>query len=443
MLFALQAFAAGLWFVPLGNILSALDRPGLIPFVYATSPLAALFAPLGIAALADFRFPPSRVLAVLATGSCLFLCLAGWVLHRGTSDVGVWLVFQLLAVCSMPSWPILNALVFASLDDHRREFGGIRVWGTIGWMIGGWLLSYVLRADSSILALFAGAASYVVVAVMAWRLPPPPQPVVLQRVEWKDLLGRRAFALLRDRDYRAVLLTSVLFAIPVTAYYPYTPIHMTAVGEPSPAAMMTFGQVTEIVAMLGLGVLLARFRLKALMLCALLLGTVRYSLNAWAGGDVDPLLARALLASGAAFHGLCFTGYFVVAQMFIETRVDPRLRAQGQALQAMAVGGIGGITGAILTGTWYLTIVEGGETARWSLFWGVLAAATLVSAVFFAFAYKGRGHMESSRSNAPEPSPGGGSPVDPAPAVISGSSTPQDPPAAGGDRSGSDASRAT
>ncbi len=403
LLFALQAFAAGLWFVPLGNILSTLDRAALIPFVYATSPLAALFAPLGIAALADFRYPPSRILAVLALGSAGFLTLACVVLNRGSADLTVWAVFQLLAVCAMPSWPILNALVFASLKDHRREFGGIRVWGTIGWMIGGWLLSYVLRADSSVLALFAGAVAYLGVALVAWRLPPPPKPVLLQRVGWKDLLGRRAFSLLRDRDYRAVLFTSMLFAIPVAAYYPYTTIHMRSVGEPAPAAMMTFGQVTEIVAMLGLSVLLVRFRLKSLMLCALMLGVVRYALNAWAGGaEVDPLLARALLASGAAVHGLCFTGYFVVAQMFIETRVNPALRAQGQALQAMAVGGVGGLTGALLTGAWYLMAVEGESPPQWRLFWTVLAGVTLVSAIFFAFAYRGRGRMEASHA-ATEP----------------------------------------
>src|SRR5262249_52698098 len=103
--------------------------------------------PLGIGHLVDRFLAIQRVLALIyAVGTGLLAILAsGWVRSSG-GLFGLFLVYWGLTA---PAYSLSNPLALRNLDDPARDFGGVRLWGTAGWMVGGWVVSAVMAALGS------------------------------------------------------------------------------------------------------------------------------------------------------------------------------------------------------------------------------------------------------------------------------------------------------
>ena len=149
-------------------------------------------------------------------------------------------------------------------------------------MAGCWLVS-ALNADQSALAGYSGAVTWLVVCAFTFFLVVLPTPKSNKRLAWHERLGLDALTLLKNPDHRVVFLTSALFTIPLTAFYPYTPVHLRELGLAHTSAWMSLGQITEIVAMFGLGALLVKWRLKWIFAFGVGLGVLRFALSALNG----------------------------------------------------------------------------------------------------------------------------------------------------------------
>ncbi len=53
-------------------------------------------------------------------------------------------VFLLYFAIIMPTHSLSSSLAIRNLDAPRREFAAVRLWGTIGWMAVGWVVSGVM-----------------------------------------------------------------------------------------------------------------------------------------------------------------------------------------------------------------------------------------------------------------------------------------------------------
>ena len=154
-------------------------------------------------------------------------------------------------------------------------------------------------------------------------------------------------------------------------------------------AWMSLGQITEVIAMLALGTLLLRWRLKWILACGLTLGMVRYGLAAMG--------TQWGVVAGVVLHGASFTLVIITAQIYLDQRVDPAWRARGQALMALMNSGLGSVIGYLGTGAWFAACTTS-EHTHWTLFWGGLSAASAVVLVFFLAMYQGRGRREGTLS---------------------------------------------
>jgi nucleoside transporter len=383
-LFFLQGAALGMWFVPLSSVLEAHGLAHIRPYAFATSGVAAFVSPLLFGAMADRHASPVKVLRWLALATAIAMAAASTAIRQGASP---WVVLGLIllhAFCSSPTWSIASTIVFARLGDAKKEFGPIRAMATIGWM-GGCLAVSALGADRSTLAGYAGAAVWLLVSGFTFWLPALETPKSVEGLTWTQRLGYDALALLRNRDHRVVFLTTALFTIPLAAFYLYTPPNLQELGLVHTAAWMSLGQITEVVAMLSLGTLLLRWRLKWILACGVALGVLRYALSAI--GTEWGLIA------GVVLHGASFTLVIITAQIYLDQRVDPAWRARGQALMSLMNSGVGSMIGYLSTGGWFAVCTTEGQT-RWPVFWSGLSAAMAAVLVFFLAMYRGRGPRE-------------------------------------------------
>lgn len=380
--FFLISVAPGMWLPCLPNVLDTRGMKWVLPYAFAVAPAVALISPMIFGSMADYRFSAQKLMGVLSIVGAGFLAMAFISIDLGW---GPWayLAFQTMnALTAAPMWSLLSTTAFANLDNADKSFPLYRVWGTFGWIAAGVTVS-LLGWDSSAMTGVAAAGVRVLLGFVCFLMPdtPPQGDLGHGKPSWKKYLGLDALVMFKNPSMRVFLLTSVLFAIPLGAFYMYTPILLRTLADPHPAASMTLGQLTEILAMLMLSGMLARGKLKWVLVASLFVGLLRYILFA-IGSSTGGLIWIWL---GIAMHGPCYTFFYVTGQMLVDKRVRPAMRGQAQALLS-TLAGVGGFAGSLLCG-WYFGKVMG-IPGGWTIYWLGLAVAVLGCGVYFTLCYK-------------------------------------------------------
>ena len=380
--FFLMLMAPGLWVPALPNMLEERGIEWVLPFAFAVGPLASLFSPLIFGSMADYRFSAQKLLGTLSIVGAGFLVMAFVSIHLGWGAFA-YLGFQTLnALIAAPMFSLLSTVTLANVEGARSRYPLFRVWGTLGWIAAGLIVSF-LDWDTSPVAGMAAGCVRVLLGLVCFMMPEtkPQGKLELGKPSWRKNFGLDALVLFKDASMRVFLLTSVFFAIPLGAFYMYSPILLKELGDVHPAASMTLGQVTEIVAMLMLSGLLARGRLRWVLTAALSLGVVRYGLFAYCGWSE----ALPWMWLGIALHGPIYAFYYTTAQLLVDRRVESGMRSQAQALLG-TLGGIGGLCGSLFCGWYYGVSI--GLPHGWAFFWGGLAIMVAGCLLYFVNGYR-------------------------------------------------------
>ena len=385
VVFFMISVPMGMWLPCLPNILQTRGMGWVLPYAFAVGPAVGLISPMIFGSMADYRYSAQKLLGFLSMGGAVFVALAFVSIERGW---GPWayLGFQTMnSLISAPMWALLSTVAFANLENSERSFPRYRVWGTLGWMAAGVTVS-LLDWDNSTMTGVAAAGVRILLGLVCFMLPdtPPQGNHEAGNPSWRKYLGLDALVLFRDASMRVFLLTSVLFAIPLGAYYMCTPILLKHLGDVHPAASMTLGQLTEIFAMFLLSGLIAKGKLKEVLVAALVIGLLRYLLYAVGGGGGGLLWVWL----GIAMHGPCYAFYYVTGQMLVDKCVQPEMRGQAQALFT-TLAAVGSLVGSLLCGWYYERVMV--VSGSWVIFWGGLAAAVLACGIYFTVCYKQRG----------------------------------------------------
>ena len=351
-------------------------------------PLSAILSPLIFSARADQVIAAEKLLAIIVASGAILAGVAFMLLEQGTQPILFILFLGLKSLITAPAWPLLTTITLSSTDHPERDFGKIRVWGSLGWMVAGWLVS-LLAMDLSASVGWLSVGSSILAAVCCLLLPHcppkggPPKNVL-------DVLGLRAFRLFKQRDTAMFFGTAFLFSIPLAAYFMHTPQQLRFLGCEQIAAVMTVGQLTEVAAMLMMAWFLRNWSIKAIFVLALGCGTLRYLLYAW--GASDDSLASVLL--GIALHGICWTYFFEAGKVFLARRIEQAIRTQSQALLSLLTSGVGGLAGTAFVGWAHGYLVDETTGAGWSDYWWLLSAVCGFCVIGFMIGYRGGNQAE-------------------------------------------------
>jgi nucleoside transporter len=380
MLFV-QYFIWGAWGTTLGNYMGTIDMGESIPLAYSLGPIASVVAPFFLGMVADRFFDSEKVLGVL----CI---VSGAALLLMPSFAGTSLFLPLLflhALCYFPTLGLTASLAFHHLTNPEKEFPIVRVFGTIGWIAAGIIVSKILHADFESTPLYVGGGAAIFLGLYSFTLPRTPPPSAGKETSWRQILGIDALKQLKTRSFMVFLFCAMLTYIAFGTYFPYAPVYLAAVGIENPGFQMTFGQMSEIFFMLLIPFFFRRLGVKWMLLIGMLAWFVRFGL--FAGAAIDGVYVMILI--GILVHGVCFDFFVVTGQIYIDKKTSPEIRGQVQGLLVLLTYGVGFLIGTQLSGLFVNTLGEEGTLSppEWRVFWGVFAAAALIFALFFYFMF--------------------------------------------------------
>ncbi|WNL44608.1 nucleoside permease [Dyella sp. BiH032] len=372
----------GAWYVTVGTWLGqTLHFSGKeIGAVAGTTAIGAMISPLFVGLLADRLFDTRRVLAALHVLGAVLLVVAA----RQTSFATVYGTLLAYSLCYMPTLALTTSLAMRHITDPQEEFGGIRVLGTIGWILVGLVVgAWGVEATATPLHLAAGLS--VITAIYCLSLPPTPPLARNQRFELRHALPLESLHLLRNRSMAVFALASFLICIPLQFYYAFTNLFLNEVGVVNAAGKMTGGQMSEILCMLLIPWFFRRLGVKYMLAVGMLAWVLRYVMFAF--GAPGELMW--MLWLGIVLHGICFDFFFVVGQIYIDREAPTALRAATQGLITFLTYGLGMFVGSWLSGVVVDTYAATG-THDWRSIWLIASAFAAGVLVLFVLAFKDR-----------------------------------------------------
>ena len=387
----LEFFIWGGWFVTLGTFLgNNLSATGAeTGMAYSTQSWGAIIAPFIIGLIADRFFNAEKILAILH--------LIGAILMYQMSQATEFNLFYPYVlgymIAYMPTLALVNSIAFNQLSDPAKQFPFIRVWGTAGWIIAGWLISLSFKWDSmaniseGMLAntFLMTAVASALLGVFSFTLPKtPPSANKSEKPSISEILGLDALKLLKDRNFLVFFISSVLICIPLAFYYQNLSPFLTESSVENSTAWASTGQISEVLFMLLLPFFFKKFGFKMTILVGMLAWVLRYLLFAY--GNTGELFFMIIM--GILLHGVCYDFFFVSGQIYTDSKAGEKIKSAAQGLITLATYGVGMLIGFYVAGkiTDANLLTDGGHT--WQSIWTFPAIFAAAVFVIFALLFK-------------------------------------------------------
>jgi nucleoside transporter len=393
----LQYAIWGAWTTGLGAYLNkTLHFSGQeIGWIFACLWLGCMIAPVIGGQLVDRWMPTQLFLGIAHLLGAVFLYLCANQVKLGP----MWVWMFVYSLCYAPTLALTNSICFHNLKNAERDFGRIRLWGTLGWIVAG-LLVWGIRSvwhtdqwlDRSDLLLTAAALS-AVMGLFCFALPHTPP----KKSATNPLAFLEALSLLKDRNFLVFLLISFVVTTELQFYYMPTSDFLVDRGVPGTAvtAVMTVAQAAEIIVLfLLLHLSLKHLGVRKTMAIGVLAWPVRYLLF------TVPSLP--VIVGALTFHGFGFAFFFVASQIYVNFKAKDDMRASAQALLTFTTLGLGNFLGTYFTGwCWDFFSTFGKRlnpltqvmervrvSTNWSAFFLVPTAITVLCALAFLLLFR-------------------------------------------------------
>jgi len=383
----LEFFIWGAWYTTIAVYMTKHGMASLTHWAFTVNPIAAIVAPFFIGLIADRYFDTEKVLGILHILGAIFMFLTPMATNRPVVFILLLLAYN---ICYMPTISLANTVCFHIMSDQEKQFPIIRVFGTIGWIVAGLVISFVfgkfvatgLKPEETAMPLYLTAGASLVLGLYGFSLPHTPPPAKGQKVSARSIIGVDAFKQLGSRSFYIFLLSSFLICIPLAAYYNFTQIFLDSAKFKNIAATQTIGQASETLFMILMPVFFVRLGVKWMLAAGMFAWALRYSLFALGAPD----LVTWMILAGVALHGICYDFFFVAGQIYVDKKASPQIRAQAQGLIIFVTYGIGMLVGAQTAGIVYDSFLGNAVSLtlqQWQSFWWIPAVfAVVVLAIF-------------------------------------------------------------
>ncbi len=252
---------------------------------------------------------------------------------------GIALVMALFSFFWNASLPQIEAITFEHLGSRARHYAGIRLWGSIGFIITVLALGALVERTGThiipglVLMLYTGIWLSSLAIPNSGRPPPERSSSPLS-------------SLVRKPEVAALLVTCFLMQASHGAFYAFYSIYLTETGYSSTAigSLWAWGVGLEVVVFWRMHRLLERLGARRVLLISLGLAVLRWLLTG--GFAADP----ALQFFAQSLHAATFGAFHAAAIHLVHHYFTGRTQGRGQALYSSLSFGAGGAVGSLLSG---------------------------------------------------------------------------------------------
>ena len=371
VMMALEFFIWGAWLPLIFGYLPSLGfSPAQQSWILNAFPIAAIVGMFFSNQFADRNFAAEKFLA--------FSHLVGGLAMIGLAFTKeFWPFFGLMLVhCLLyvPTISITNSIAFANMKDPQKEFGVVRVGGTIGWILAAWPFTFILvdwvkvhdanpqgvvawlgtvlssgltgdalKAATIWTFIVAGLASFALAAfsfVLPHTPPKKKSEGVAESFAWLETMK-----LLKHPFILVLWLVTLADAFVHNCYFNWTGSFLGAakeaggVGIPGNWIMpvMSVGQLAEILTMFVLGVTLKKFGWRTTLIVGVLGHTARFAVYAFFPQPPEVIIFVQVL------HGICYAFFFATVYIFVDAYFPKDARASAQGLFNVMILGAGAL----------------------------------------------------------------------------------------------------
>jgi nucleoside transporter len=316
-----------------------------IGWIFATQAIASVTALLVSGQLADRYLRPERLLAAShVVGGLAMLALA-----FQKSFVPFFVIMLVHMLAYVPTLSLANSICFQHLEDPQKQFGRVRLWGTIGWIAAAWPFYWLLRGKQDAELGSALTSIFVVAGLASLALAAAALMLPSSRPAGEG--GARSSAPFAAIKLLAVPTVAVLFGVTFLdalvhqCYFFWTGSLLSSIGlrENEIMLAMSIGQVAEIPTMAVLGYFLKRLGWRWTMTIGILGHVARFFVFS-IGHPVWLVVGSNLV------HGFCYAFFFASVYIFVDEHFPKDARASAQGLFNLLILGLGPFVGSLLWG---------------------------------------------------------------------------------------------
>jgi len=265
--------------------------------------------------------------------------LVAWLgMFAGTAFAWICAVAFALSFFLSAAVPLVDSTTLVRLGERTGDYGRIRLWGSIGYMVAVVLVGYLLDLFPVsallwiVLALIAGTLA------LAMSIPETEAPPHEEAAPITHVLGNPAVI--------ALIAGSALMVAAHGPYYSFYSIHVVAHGYSKALTgwLWALGVLCEIGIFYWLPRLYGAFTLRQILIASFAIAVARFLLIGWAADSL------ALLLFAQTLHAATFGSFHAAAIGIVHRLFRGRHRARGQAIYGSLTYGVGGTLGSLASG---------------------------------------------------------------------------------------------
>jgi NHS family xanthosine MFS transporter len=391
----LQYFIFGSWLLTIGAYWFQTKEWSGTEFgsIFSTIGLASLFMPALAGIVADRWVNAEKLYGMFHLAGAFTLLYIPQVDNPS-------LMFWVMLLNMMFYTPTISLSITVSYSamkgagmDILKDYPPIRVWGTVGFIVALWTISLSGLETSASQFHVASAMSFAL-AIFSFTIPKCLPLGKSIGGSWINNLGLQGFTLFKNTNMAFFFIFAMLLgaALQLTNAYGDTFLHdFAAIDEfknsfavKHPAVILSISQISETLFILAIPFFMRRYGIKKVMFISMLAWALRFGLFAFG----DPTGGLWMIILSCVIYGVAFDFFHISGSIFVETQVDPSMRASGQGLFFMMSNGFGAFFGSLISGIVIdkYFLIDG--KFDWQGIWLSFAGYSVVMAILFVILFK-------------------------------------------------------
>ena len=391
----LQYFIFGSWLLTIGAYwFQTKEWPGAeFGAIFSTIGLASLFMPALAGIVADRWINAEKLYGVFHLAGALTLL---YIPQVDSPEKMFWVMLLNMAFYT-PTISLSVTVSYSAMKeagmDVVKDYPPIRVWGTVGFIVALWVVSLSGLETSSKQFVIASVAS---LALTAFSLTLPKCLPLGKSIggDWVSNLGLQGFTLLKNYNMAIFFIFTMLLgaALQLSSAYGDTFLHdFAAIDEfkdafavRHPAVILSISQMSEVLFILAIPFVMRRYGIKTVMLISMIAWALRFGLFAFG----DPGSGLWMIILSCVIYGVAFNFFHISGSLFVETEVEPSMRASGQGLFFMMSNGLGAFFGSLAGGIVIDRYFITAGTFYWQGIWLSFAGFAAMTAILFVILFR-------------------------------------------------------